>query len=67
MPTGSLGDMLVRIVGDNKEFDGAIDKSEKKYDGFQKKLEKTGKNLTKFVTLPLVAAGVAMIKFASDS
>ena len=65
MPT--LGDMVVRIVGDNSQFDNAVDKSEKKYAGFQKKLEKTGRNLTKFVTVPIVAAGVAMIKFASDA
>jgi len=63
----ALGDMIVRIVGDNKQFDDSIDKSEKKYDGFQKKLEKTGKNLTKYVTVPLVAAGAAMIKFAVDA
>ncbi len=65
MPT--LGDMIVKIVGQNSEFDGAVDKSEKKYQKFQKTLEKGGKTLTKFVTLPLLAAAAAAVKFAIDA
>ena len=63
----SLGDMLVRIFGDNTEFDKAIDKSEKKYVKFGKTMEKTGKTLTTFVTLPLLALGAAAVKMASDA
>ncbi len=59
--------MVVRIVGENAEFDGAIDKSEKKFTNFAKKAERIGKNLTKFVTVPLVGMAVAMVKFAVDA
>lgn len=65
--SNTLGDMLVRIIGDNVEFDSAIDKSQKKYDKFAKTLEKRGKTLTKFVTLPLVAMATAAVKLAVDA
>ena len=63
----SLGDMIVRIVGDNKEFDAGIDKSEKKFNNFAKSAAKIGKNLTKFVTVPLIGMAAAAVKFAVDA
>ena len=63
----NLGDMIVRLVGDNAEFDGAIDKSEKKFTAFADKAGRIGTQLTKFVTLPLLAMAAAMVKFASDA
>jgi len=63
----SLGDMVVRIVGDNSEFDAAIDKSKNKFTKFAKTAEQAGKKLTTFVTLPLLAAAGAMVKFAIDA
>lgn len=66
MATRSLGDMIVRIVGENKEFDSAISKSEKNLENFGKTASKIGGNLTKFITLPLVGIGVAAVKSASD-
>ena len=65
MPT--LGDMIVKIGGENAEFDSAVDKSEKKYAKFQNTLKKGGKTLTKFVTLPLLAAATAAVKFGIDA
>ncbi len=62
----SLGDMIVRIVGDNAEFDGAVDKSQKKLDSFSSSASKIGGNLTKFITLPLVGIGAAAVKTAAD-
>lgn len=62
-----LGDMIVRIVGDNAQFDNSIDKSGAKYDAFLGKLEKGGKTLSKFVTAPLLAAAGAAVKFAIDA
>ncbi len=67
MPGNLLGDLLVRIVGDNAEFDTAIDKSQKKFVKFEKSALKIGKNLTKFVTLPILGIGLASIKAASDA
>jgi tape measure domain-containing protein len=62
----SLGDLIVRVVGENADFDKSIDKSEKKLEDFGKTASKMGKNLTKFITLPLVGIGVAAVKSASD-
>lgn len=61
-----LGSMLVKIIGQNAEFDTSIDKSESKLESFGKAAGKTGGNLTKFITLPLVGIGVAAVKSASD-
>jgi len=63
----NLGDMVVRIVGDNVEFDQSIDKSQDKLDRFEQKALKVGKNLTKFVTLPILGAAGAAVKFAVDA
>lgn len=40
--------------------------AEKKLDSFGKKAQKLGGNLTKFVTLPLLGVGAAMLKVAND-
>lgn len=62
----SLGDLIVRVIGENSDFDKSIDKSEKKLEDFGKTASKMGGNLTKFITLPLVGIGVAAVKSASD-
>ena len=71
---GLVGDLLIRIAGDNKEFDKAVQDSGKKAETLQKKLAavgegmaRAGKQLTKFVTLPILAIGVATVKAASDA
>jgi len=69
----TLGDMVVRIRGDNRELDQSIDKSKNKLEGFSKKAgkigktaEKVGKKLSTFVTLPILALGAAALKSAAD-
>jgi tape measure domain-containing protein len=62
----NLGDLVVRIVGDNSQFDKSIDASQKKYDNFAKSLQSTGKKLTAFVTAPLLGIGIAAVKSAAD-
>ena len=63
----TLGDLVVRIVGDNKELDSAIDSSQKKLQDFGKAAENVGKKLTTFVTLPILGIGAAFLKTASDA
>lgn len=63
----NLGDLIVRVVGDNAEFDKSIDSSEKKLQAFSRNAERIGKNLTKFVTVPLVGMATAAVKFAIDA
>jgi hypothetical protein len=63
----TLGEMLVKILGSNAEFDHAINKSEKILESFAKKTRDIGKSLTKWVTLPILGAATAAIKFAVDA
>lgn len=74
MPQQVLGDMIVRIVGDNVSFDKSIDTSEKKLSSFNGKLKTVGDSMKKFgdqatrkLTLPIIAAGTAMAKMAIDA
>lgn len=62
----SIGDMVVKIVGDNSSFDASIDSSSKKLDSFGKASEKIGKGLSVALTLPIVAAGAAALKSAGQ-
>ena len=60
----TLGDLVVRIVGDNAQFDKSIDQSESKFKKFGENVGKLGSNLSKFVTIPLLAAGTAFVAAA---
>jgi len=62
-----LGDMVVRIVGDNSQFDNAVDKSKNKFTKFADSAGRIGKKLTMFVTVPLLGMAAAMVKFAIDA
>lgn len=53
--------------GDIKKFNVAVDNIAKRADILGKKLATTGRNLTLFLTTPILAAGGAMIKAASDA
>jgi hypothetical protein len=55
------------ILGLNSStFDRDIKKLEKKLGRLSQQFDKVGKDLSMFVTVPLVAAGAAAFKFASD-
>lgn len=62
----SLGEMIVKILGDASDFRKTIDDSQKRFVDFGKSAERIGKDLTKWVTLPLVGIGVAAVKSAAD-
>ena len=63
----TLGDMVVRVLGDTDAFESNIDKAERKYVKFGKAAERIGKSMTAFVTAPLLAAAGAAVKFAIDA
>lgn len=50
-----------------KDIDASIEGVKKRMDGLAKKSTELGKNLTTFVTLPILAVGGAMVKAASDA
>lgn len=62
----SLGDMVVRIVGDATEFNKSIDAAHSKFQNATSNFQKLGANLTKFVTLPILGIGAAAVKSAAD-
>ncbi len=71
---GLLGDLVVRVVGDTKDFVHKVDQAGRKMSQFDrdmkkiaKNMVKVGKSLTKFVTLPILALGVGFVKAASDA
>lgn len=61
-----IGDMVVRIVGDNASFDKSIDNSSAKFQKFGDLAMTIGKNMTVGLTLPIVGAGVAALKSAGQ-
>lgn len=63
---GLLGDLVVRIVGDTAQFGGELKKSEAQFKKVTDNLNKMGKKLTTFVTLPILGIGTAAIKAAAD-
>ncbi len=69
-----VGDLVVRVLGDNAQFDSAVDKSKTKFENFAKSAKKIGDNLSKagrklttFVTLPILGLGAAFVKAAADA
>jgi hypothetical protein len=69
----SLREIVVRIVGKHDEFDKAITSSKKKVDNFSKAAikigktaQKAGKQLSLYLTAPIVALGVAAVKAFGD-
>jgi len=62
-----LGQMVVKIVAESKEFEKGVDDAKKKFDDFGASAEKIGGKLSKTVTLPLVALGAAFVKMADDA
>jgi tape measure domain-containing protein len=62
----SLGDMVVRILGDVSDFDKKIGDAEKKMKSVGENMAKIGKGLTTYVTLPILGLGAAALKASSD-
>lgn len=58
--------LLVRLLGDASSLNSSLTESQKKLKAFGDKMKKVGKDLSLKLTLPIVAAGGAAIKFASD-
>lgn len=63
----SLGELVVDIIANTQQYNKDITKAQKTLTQFGKDAEKVGKNLTRYVTLPILAVGVASIKLASDA
>lgn len=69
----ATGQVIINIIGDATQLRKALSGSEQEMTAFQKKMQSVGESLTKIgknmtigVTVPIVAAGVASVKAASD-
>lgn len=63
----TLATLVVKLVGDVSEFEKQMEASARRTQEWGKKIESVGRGMTTFVTLPLIAAGGAAVKFASDA
>lgn len=59
-------ELKVRITGDATDLDLALSDAQKSLVAFSKKAADLGKTMSTYVTAPLLAAGAASIKMASD-
>lgn len=59
-------ELKVRITGDATDLDTALSDAQKSLVSFSKKAAELGKTMSTYVTAPILAAGVASIKMASD-
>lgn len=62
----TLGQLVVKLITDVTEFSKGMDTAAKKMTEVGQKMTDIGRGMTMGVTLPLVAAGTAAVKFASD-
>jgi hypothetical protein len=60
-------EIIYKLIGDDKDLQKAFTDSKKSADELAKKLSSTGAALTKGLTLPIVAAGAAAVKFAIEA
>ena len=61
-----VGELFAAITANNTQFQNVLNSSENMMMNVAKSMKKTGKSMSKFVTLPILAAGVASFKLASD-
>lgn len=62
-----VSELIYKLIADETDLVKGLKKAEKESDELAKKFTDTGKKLTLGLTVPIVAAGAAMIKLASDT
>jgi len=66
MANKSVGFLTIAFGADMRGFDKAMKKAQRSIKKFGVSMEQTGQNLTRSITLPTIALGVAAVKMASD-
>jgi len=61
-----VGDLLVKLRGDTTQFTGAMATAQAKLKKMGATMTAIGRQISMSISLPLLAAGVAAVKFASD-
>lgn len=62
-----VSELIYKLIADETELVKGLQKAEKDTDALAKKFTESGKKLTLGLTVPIVAAGAAMIKLASET
>ena len=62
----SLGDLIIKLGVNSKEFDKGLGNSMRKLNQFGKSTKKLGKQLSTSLTLPLAGVGAVSFKLAAD-
>lgn len=62
----TIGSLVISILGDISGLDKSLTAAQKHTNDLAKDLGELGKKLTRSVTLPILAAGAAMVKAAAD-
>ena len=62
----TIGELVVKISADMTSFNKGLKVAYDSAGSFGQRMEKIGKSLTSYVTLPLLAVGAASIKMAAD-
>ena len=62
-----IGRMVYRILGDDKDLQKSLNKSQRALEKAGQKMTAIGKKLTMGVTVPIVGIGTAMVKSAIDA
>ena len=61
-----VGSLLIKLGMNIAQFDKGMNKASKKLNKFGRNAKRHGDMLTRNVTMPLLAAGTAAVKFAAD-
>lgn len=62
-----VSDLIYRLIADETELVKGLKAAQKEAEASAKKFTETGKKLTLGLTVPIIGAGAAMIKLASDT
>jgi TP901 family phage tail tape measure protein len=62
----ALADINIRIGANIQQLEKSLSKAQRNLNRFSRKMRASGRNMSRNVTLPLVAAGGVAVKFAAD-
>lgn len=66
MATVTIGNLVVRLLGDTKKFVAAMKGAERRIEATSAKFRSAGASMTKALTVPLALIGVASVKAFAD-
>jgi TP901 family phage tail tape measure protein len=62
----ALSDINIRVGANIQQLEKSMNRAQKRLNRFSKKMQSTGRSMTRNISLPLAAAGGVAVKFAAD-